>query len=104
MGKIYDKKIRFSAVRLKENLSFRIIPITLDALVIILSIWLCHCPLLLSVRPKCLCSSTNLIGVPSKVILGRCSSNLKVKRIASVFNGLKFINHLAAQLTRIRRS
>ena len=79
-------------------------PKTLDELEIILSIWLCHCPLLLSVRPKCLCSVTNFMGVPSKVILGSCSSSFKVKRIASVFSGLKFINHWAAQFTKMRKS
>ena len=103
-GKIYDKNIWFNAVRLKVNLSYRIIPKTLDALEIILSIWLCNWPLLLRVRPKCLCSLTNFIGVLSKVILGRLSNSLRVKTIASVFSGLKFINHCAAHLTKIRRS
>ena len=100
-GKIYDKTIWFNAVRLKVNLSFRIILKTLDALEIILSIWLCHCPLLLRVRYKCLCSLINFIGVPSKVILGRWSNSLRVIRIAFVL--MRFV-HCVAHLTRIRRS
>ena len=90
-GKIYDKNIWFSAVRLKVNLSFRIIPKTLDALEIILSIWLCHCPLLRSVRPKCLCSLTNFIGVPSKVILGRAVDS----KTDTNQNGVQIIKNLS---------
>ena len=92
------------ATRLNVNLSFGIIPITFDALLIMFSIWQCHCPLLLNVRPKCLCSVTNFMGVPSKNMLGRDSINFKVKGITSVFKGLKFINHCAAQLTSMRKS
>ena len=104
IGSKYDKYIWFKATRLNVNLSFRIIPITLDALLIMFSICQCHCLLLLNVRPKCLCSVTNFMGVPSKIMLGKDSINFKVKSITSVFNGLKFINHCAAQLTSMRKS
>ena len=59
---------------------------------------------ILNVRPKCLCSVTNFMGVPSKIMLGKDSINFKVKSITSVFNGLKFINYCAAQLTSMRKS
>ena len=99
IGSKYDKYIWFTATQLNVNLSFRIIPITLDALLITFSTGQCHWPLLLNVRPKCLCSVTNFMGVPSKIMLGRDSINLKVKSITAVFKGLNFINHCAAQLT-----
>ena len=104
IGSKYDKYIWFKATRLNVNLSFRIIPITLDAFLIMFSIWQCHCPLLLNVRPKCLCSVTNFMGVPSKIMSGRDSINLIVKSITSVFKGLKFINHYAVQFTSMRKS
>ena len=69
MGSKYERYIWFRATRLNVYLSFLIIPITLEALLRIFSIWLCHCPLLLNVKPKCLCSVTNLIRVPSITLL-----------------------------------
>ena len=93
MGSKYERYIWFRATRLNVYLSFFIIPITLEALLRIFSIWLCHCLLLLNVKPKCLCSVTNLIGVPSKIKFGSDSISLRVKSIASVLRGLKLINH-----------
>ena len=79
MGCKYERYIWFRATRLNVYLSFLIIPITLEAPLRIFSIWLCHCPLLLNVKPKCLCSVTNLIRVPSKIKFGSDSISLRVK-------------------------
>ena len=98
IGSKYDKYIWFKATLLNVNLSFRIIPIALDALLI-----MCHCPLLLNASPKCLCSVPNFVDVPSNIMLGRDPINLKVKSISSVFKRLKFINHCTAQLTSMRK-
>ena len=102
MGSKYERYIWFRATRLNVYLSFLIIPITSEALLRIFSIWLCHCPLLLNVKPKCLCSVTNLIRVPSKIKFGSDSISLRVKSIASVLRGLKLINHLCIKDERMK--
>ena len=89
MDSKYERYIWFRATRLNVYLSFLIIPITLEALLRIFSIWLCHCPLLLKVKPKCLCSVTNLIGVPSKIKFGSDSISLRLKKHCFSFKGIK---------------
>ena len=60
-------------------------------------------PLLLNVSPRCL-SDTKETGMPLNSIFGRCSYSFRVNKRASVFRGLKFINHCFAQAAKILKS
>ena len=81
---------------LREYFSLRIMPRILEALATIFSMCLLQLPLLLRVKPRCLCSVAKLIGIPSKKIWGKLKICFKVNRMPSVLRELKFTSHCLA--------
>ena len=77
---------------------------TLEALLTMFSMCLCHWPLLLRVKPRCLWSEKTVIGIPSRIIWDKLVKCFKVNRMASVFKVLKDMSHCLAQGDRICKS
>ena len=79
-------------------------PMILEAVLKMFSMCLFQRTLLLNVNPRYLWSDPKETGIPSNSIFGRCSYSFRVNKRASVFRGLKFINHCFAQAAKIFKS